>query len=32
MDLREYLRSEGLPMEAAAVAGGVNKTTVSRFV
>ena len=31
MDFREYLRSEGLPMEAAAVAGGVHKTTVSRI-
>ena len=31
MDFREYLRSEGLPMEAAAVAGGVNVATVSRI-
>ena len=31
MDFREYLTSEGLPMEAAAVAGGVNVATVSRI-
>ena len=31
MDFREYLRSEGLPMEAAAVAGKVNVATVSRI-
>ena len=31
MDLREYLRAEGLPMEAAAVASGVNITTISRI-
>ena len=31
MDFREYLRAEGLPMEAAAVAGGVNVATISRI-
>lgn len=31
MDFREYLRSEGLPMEAAAIAGKVNVATVSRI-
>ena len=31
MDFREYLRSEGLPMEAAAVAGRVNVATISRI-
>lgn len=31
MDFREYLASEGLPFEAAALAGKVNVATISRI-
>ena len=31
MDFREYLTSEGLPFEAAALAGRVNVATISRI-